>query len=101
MLSHFLIIAAVANFTAGQAQPGSGSADPFDVRLDYLRRQNLAVVGRDAKVAGYQKLIEEHAADPRVADAMLDVAHLMENEDPETGLRPDPASALRWFGVID
>ncbi|TKJ35987.1 MAG: hypothetical protein CEE38_13345 [Planctomycetes bacterium B3_Pla] len=70
----------------------------FDTQLQYLRTQNVAQVGRDSLVEAYDKLITKHADDPRVAEAMLEIAALFTSvERPELEIYPDPEKALVWL----
>lgn len=72
--------------------------DPFDAQLQYLRTQNVAQVGRDSLVEAYDTLITKHADDPRVAEAMLEIAALFTSvERPELEIYPDPEKALVWL----
>lgn len=72
--------------------------DSFDAQLQYLRTQNVAQVGRDSLVEAYDKLIGKHADDPRVAEAMLEIAALFTSvERPELEIYPDPEKALVWL----
>lgn len=70
----------------------------FDAQLQYLRTQNVALVGRDSLVEAYDTLITKHADDPRVAEAMLEIAALFTSvERPELDIYPDPEKALVWL----
>jgi hypothetical protein len=69
----------------------------FDAQLQYLRTQNVAQVGRDSLVEAYDKLITNHPDDPRVAEAMLEIAKLFNLEIPELDTHPDREKALVWL----
>jgi hypothetical protein len=77
--------------------PYTSADDAFSTKLDFLRRQDLAQIGRQSAVASYEKLIAENAGHALIAEAMLDVAALFENENTEISMRPDPQSALGWY----
>jgi hypothetical protein len=47
-------------------------------------------------VAAYERFIAEFEKDPRVAEAMMDVAGLMAGEFPRQGLKPNDEGALLW-----
>jgi hypothetical protein len=81
----------------GALWPSSAHGDVFGKRITYLREQIALQSGREPIVEGYEQLIEQFPDDPRVAEAMKEVAHLMELEIPEMGIRPDPVRALQWF----
>lgn len=72
--------------------------DSFDAQLQYLRTQNVAQVGRDSLVEAYDKLISRHPDDPRVAEAMLEIAALFTSvEIPQLEVYSDQEKALAWL----
>ena len=102
MAARLVSAAGIALSAAVVLLAGAGPSKPevkdrFLAQLDYLRRQPAREVGRDALVAAYQRLIAEHEKKPRVAEAMMDVAALMELKSPPENLNPDEAAALKWY----
>jgi hypothetical protein len=90
-------VAVTALFLGASAPSGAERQDEFDSQLEYLRRQWMPDVGKDAVVDAFKDFIEEYQDDPRVAKAMLHLAGLMENSDPQKGIYPDRAAALGWY----
>lgn len=93
MLVGLLLSIALVSPTGTRELP----SDSFLAKLRYLQGQNHAEIGRQTLVAELEKLIAEHPAHPEAAEAMLIIAHSMENENPQIGLKADHSGALEWF----
>jgi hypothetical protein len=83
-------------FIALFASQSIGREDVFDTELEFLRQQNLPAVGRQAYTAAYERFIQRHSADPRVAIAMLDLADSLENTIASAEIHADSKAALEW-----
>jgi hypothetical protein len=92
-----LVLILSSNATSGESKDRKG--DEFALRLDQLRRTPNVQGGkvfRDQVVEQYKALIDEFRNDPRVAEAMLDVASRLQNGWPELNFFPKHAEAVAW-----
>jgi len=96
VLAAGIMLCAGVVLLAGAEPSKPGVEDRFAVQLEYLRWQPRDEIGRDALVAAYERFIAQFEKDPRVAEAMMDVAHLMKGEFPRQGLKPDHEAAFVW-----
>lgn len=72
--------------------------DPIAEEFEYLKRQSISKIGRDAIVDGYKKLIARAGGDPRAADAMMAIGNIYGSTTiPEMNIVPDHKEALTWF----
>lgn len=111
LLPAALIVLAIGScFTSGDSR-GAESFAPngqtvltvpsgvdIGVKLDYLSRQSLKRIGREPLERAYRKLIRQHRADPRTAEAMMRIGHMYHAaEIPELDIHPDTEKAMEWF----
>lgn len=69
----------------------------FSREFKRIDEQNVLKVGRDARVEEYKRLLEKHPTSPQRAEAMIAIAHLLENSDPPKDVAQRLPEALRWF----
>ena len=79
-----------------QPQRNSVSGPTFEAELIDLRHHRVAEAGREAIVAAYEEFLRRYPNHPRIPEAMLDVAYLMEVSIPEKGVAPDRPATLAW-----
>lgn len=79
------------------ALPSVARADSFQDELVVFEGQPLMEVGRDAKVAAYEKLIKHYPDHPDRAKAMLQLASVWQCKVFEQEIAPDHKEAIRWL----
>lgn len=77
--------------------PGVLMADEFSDQITNLKKQAVAEVGRDAKIAGYREILAAHPEHPQRAVAMLEIANLWQIHDPANGIKQDLDQRLKWL----
>jgi hypothetical protein len=83
----------------GQAtQPALVLTNSVDDELKRLGDLQVAVVGREAVVKGYEAVLEKIGNDPRAAGVMLRLASVYGTVAiPDKGITPDPVAAEKWL----
>lgn len=71
--------------------------DDFSADLQFLSEQNVQEVGRDAKAAGYQKLLNDYPDHPKRLTMMLELSSLWEISIPDAGILPDYGKSIQWL----
>jgi len=83
-------------FVFGNFSQSRANDTDFDKELGYLRQQTLQTVGRDSLTEAYERFIQQNLGNPRVAEAMLDLAHSFTNTIPSEGIHVDDKTASDW-----
>jgi hypothetical protein len=107
IISVVVLVTAMASWAASSlssaqtdpsAQPPPASANSLDKQWAYLQNLQIADVGADAFVQGYEEFIANAGNDPRKIDAMLLLASTFSTVSiPEKGIAPDAVQALKWY----
>jgi len=69
---------------------------PFPDNFRSIREQDVRIVGRDAKVASCEKLLQDNLDHPERASVMVEIANLWQISIPGSGIEPDPAKVDEW-----
>jgi len=84
-------------FVFGNSSQSRANDTDFDKELGYLRQQTLQTVGRDSLTVGYERFIQDNIGNPRVAEAMLDLASSFGNTIPSERIHVDYKAASDWI----
>lgn len=98
MMKHLMCIfrsclALVILVTITQSLSGGNFSD--DLRS--VAGQNVEKLGREAKAAGFEKLLNDYPDHPKCAVVMLELSSLWELTIPNAGIQPDYSISIRWL----